>query len=281
MEIANLEETRAGWDAVATGYDEFVTPSGNWALPHEALHHAELEPGMTFLDVASGSGALSLPAARLGARVTAVDLSPTMIQHLERRAREEGLTNVEAHVMDGHALEFEDDTFDVVGSQFGVMLFPDLPRGLREMVRVSRPGGRIVVVAYGPPQEVEFLAWFVAALEAVAPDFSGLPSDPPPLPFQVADPETLAEALETAGLQGIRIHETQERLVFTSGAHMWEWVVNSNPIPHHLVGDLTEEQRERVRQVLDGMLRDASGGGPGGIVRARVHIASGVTRTHS
>src|SRR3712207_1125100 len=118
-------EIRTAWDEIAAGYDECVTPTHMW-LANEALRLAGLRPGMRLLDVAPGSGALSIPAARLGALVLAADLSPNMVERLKARAREEGLSNVEARVMDGHALELEDDTFDISGSQFGVMLFPDL-----------------------------------------------------------------------------------------------------------------------------------------------------------
>ena len=67
---------------------------------------------------------MSLPAARLGARVLATDWSPAMIERLAARVREEGLCDVETRVMDAHALDIADDTFDVTGSQFGVMLVP-------------------------------------------------------------------------------------------------------------------------------------------------------------
>jgi hypothetical protein len=55
------------------------------------------------------------------------------------------------------------------------------------MVRVTKPGGRVLVIAYGSPAELEFLQFFIGALTAVAPEFPGLPDDPPPLEFQVAD----------------------------------------------------------------------------------------------
>ena len=66
--------------------------------------------------------------------------------------------------MDIHALEFEDDSFDVTGSQFGVMLVPDQPLALREMVRVTRPGGRVLVIAYGSPDKFKALQVFIGAL---------------------------------------------------------------------------------------------------------------------
>src|SRR6185503_14857855 len=112
------------------------------------------------LDVAAGPGGLSLPAARLGAKVVATDWSPAMIARLEARAREEGLADVSGRVMDCHALEIDDETFDLTGSQFGVMLVPDQPLALREMARVTRPGGRVLVIAYGQPAELEFLGFF-------------------------------------------------------------------------------------------------------------------------
>ena len=67
--MTTLEQIRNAWDSIAAGYDEFVTPSGGWALPEDALRRVGLRPGMRFLDVAAGSGALSIPAARLGAQV--------------------------------------------------------------------------------------------------------------------------------------------------------------------------------------------------------------------
>ena len=69
--------------------------------------------------------------------------------------------------MDCHALELPDDTYDITGSQFGVMLVPDQPRALREMVRVTRPGGRVLLIAYGSPDEFEALHLFIGAIQAV------------------------------------------------------------------------------------------------------------------
>jgi len=226
--------------------------------------------------VASGSGALSLPAARLGARVLAVDLSPAMIERLNARARDEGLPELEGQVMDGHALDLDDDTFDMAGSQFGVMLFPDLRRGLSEMVRVTRPGGTVLMVAYGPPQGVEFLGFFIRAMQSVVPGFTGPPMDPPPLPFQVADPEVLRGRMAEAGLREVRVEAGNERLEFASGALMWDWVTNSNPIAAGMIADLTKDQRARVQQELDRILRERSGGEGAAALDNNVNIAIGI-----
>jgi ubiquinone/menaquinone biosynthesis C-methylase UbiE len=263
------------WDAIAAGYDEFVAP-GEAPFANAGLRLAGLKSGERFLDVAAGPGGLSLPAARLGAKVLATDWSPAMIERFEARVRAERLPNAVGRVMDAHDLNIEDDTFDVTGSQFGVVLGQDLPLALREMVRVTKPGGRVLLITYGSPDEFESLQWFIAALQAVAPDFEGLPSDPPPLDFQVAEPEMMRQRLTEAGLKAVVVDTThEERVEFGSGQQMWEWVLNSNPIAELLVGDLTPGQQATVRQVLDRMIRDRSDGHGPAVLTAPLNIGVG------
>ena len=268
-----VEQTQRAWEAIAAGYDEFVTPT-HMSLGGEALTRVGIAPGMRVLDVAAGSGALSLPAARLGALVTATDITPAMIARLDERARREGL-DIETRVMDGHALELDDDRFDIAGSQYGVMLFPDLPSALREMKRVTIPGGRVFLVVYGAPTQVEFLGFFLAAMRATVPSFTGLPLDPPPLAFQVADPELLGQALVDAGLEDVRVDTVTQEMEFRSGGHMWQWIMNSNPLATMLVADLTNAQKDAVRDALDRMLRERSGGRGTAVLTDPNHIGVG------
>jgi ubiquinone/menaquinone biosynthesis C-methylase UbiE len=262
------------WDAIAEGYDRYVAPQ-EAELASEALRLVGLEPGERFLDVAAGTGGLSLPAARVGARVLATDWSPAMIERFETRVRMEGLRDAAGRVMDCHALDLRDDEFDVTGSQFGVMLVPDQPRALREMVRVTRPGGRMLVIAYGSPAELEFVQFFSSALTAVAPEFPGLPDDPPPLEFQVSDPAVLRRRLTEAGLKDVRVERTAERPTFGSGQEMWDWVLYGNPIAGMMVADLGEDQRARLRQVLDGMVRERAGANGRAVLTNPVNIGIG------
>ena len=249
----------AAWDKIAPGYDKTNTPTQMW-LGNEGLRRAELRPGMRFLDVAAGSGALSIPAARLGAQVLATDLSPVMLELLRERARKEGL-NIETRVMDGHALELDDNSFDMAGSQFGVMLFPDMPKGISEMVRVVKPGGRVLMIVYGEPHKVEFLGFLVGAVHSVRPDFNGPPMDPSPLPFQLQDPERLRNEFATAGLKDIKVETITETTEFQNGKDLWEWIVWSNPIVEMVLGSLSLSNDERgvIQQTLDKMVRERAG----------------------
>lgn len=274
-QAASPAETARAWDEVAPGYDEYVTPA-NSDLAERALQLAGLRPGMRFLDVAAGSGAVSLAAARSGARVTAVDIAPLMIERLKQRAGAEGL-ELDARVMDGHALDLESDCFDMTASQFGVMLFPDLPRGLREMVRVTKPGGRVVVVAFGSPAKVEFIQFFTRAVQAALPGFTGLPKDPPPLPFQVQDPEKLRREMTEAGLDQVRVEQTSENQEYTSGEDFWNWIMNSNPIPRMALASLklSAQQLETVRNAADELVRERVGGADAAVLANAINIGIG------
>jgi ubiquinone/menaquinone biosynthesis C-methylase UbiE len=275
MTTQQQEQTRAAWDKIATGYDEFVTPTHVW-LANEVLRRVDLRPGMRFLDVAAGSGALSIPAARLGAQVLATDLSPVMLEQLKARARKEGL-NLETRVMDGHALELEDDTFDVAGSQFGVMLFPDMPRGIRELARVTKPGGRVLMNVLGTAQKIEFFSFFVGAIQAAVPGFTGPPMDPPPLPFQLQDPERLRQEFTRIGLKDICVESITEKLEYQSGKQLWDWLTNSNPIVETVLAEvnLTKEQTAVVQQALDRMVRERAGGSGTAVLTSPINIGVG------
>ncbi len=123
------------------------------------LEGAHLRPGMSVLDLASGVGdpALSLAAeVSPTGHVTATDLGPGMMLLAEEMAREKNLTNIEFREASAEALPFPDESFDVLTCRFGIMFFPDLPRALRECLRVLRPGGRAVFVAWGKKEQPFF-----------------------------------------------------------------------------------------------------------------------------
>jgi len=266
------------WDQIAPGYDRTNTPTQMW-LGQEGLRRAELRSGMRFLDVAAGSGALSIPAARLGAQVLAVEQAAPMLEVLAARARREGL-EIRTRVMDGHALELDDASFDIAGSQFGVMLFPDMPKGVREMTRVVIPGGRVLVTAYGDPHQIDFLAFFVHAVQAVRPDFEGPPPEPPPLPFQLQDPARLRQVLVDCSLHDVRVDAVTEATGFRSGDELWDWIVCSNPIVESILGELDVTQAERavIRQTMQRLVSERAGGQQTATLTNPVNIGVGRKR---
>jgi SAM-dependent methyltransferase len=101
------------------------------------------------LDVAAGSGNISLPAATTGATVISTDLTPELLQRSQTRAAQLGLT-LEWQEANAHALPFPDGEFDIVMSAIGVMFAPDQRCAAGEMIRVCRTGGTFAVISWTP-----------------------------------------------------------------------------------------------------------------------------------
>ncbi|MGO8851010.1 class I SAM-dependent methyltransferase [Mycobacterium sp.] len=106
-------------------------------------------PGVRVLDVAAGSGNISLPAAKTGATVVSTDLTPELLQRSQARAAAQGLT-LDYQEANAHALPFGDGEFDTVISAIGVQFAPEHRRAASELVRVCRPGGMIGVISWTP-----------------------------------------------------------------------------------------------------------------------------------
>jgi ubiquinone/menaquinone biosynthesis C-methylase UbiE len=146
-----------------------------------------LGPQDRVLDVAAGTGAASLPAAAVGARVTATDVTPELLEVGERLAREQGL-DIEWRTADASALPFADASYDVVLSAIGAMFAPDHQATADELVRVCRPGGTIAMTNWTPGGSADRF------FQTVAPYVP--PPPPGPAPTEWGDPVHLAELFD-------------------------------------------------------------------------------------
>lgn len=115
----------------------------------EFIDRLALNPGERVLDVACGSGNLTIPAARAGAIVTGVDIAPNLLEQGRARAAAEGLT-IQFDEGDAESLPYDDAAFDVVTSMFGAMFAPRPELVAAELVRVCKPGGRIAMANWTP-----------------------------------------------------------------------------------------------------------------------------------
>jgi ubiquinone/menaquinone biosynthesis C-methylase UbiE len=113
----------------------------------EALVNSfDITPGLKVLDLGCGDGTTALPAAALGADVLGVDIAENLVEAGNKRAREQGLSNCTFQEGDATNLQqLEDKSFDLVVSIFGAMFAPKPFEVAKEMVRVTRPGGRIIM----------------------------------------------------------------------------------------------------------------------------------------
>jgi ubiquinone/menaquinone biosynthesis C-methylase UbiE len=126
-------------------------------------------PGMNVLDLGCGDGTTALPAARLGANVQGVDISRNLVAAGQRRIQEEGLTNISIREGDATNLQgIEDESFDLVVSIFGAMFAPKPFDVAKEMVRVTRRGGRIVMGNW-IPNDLSFASQLLKISSAYTP----------------------------------------------------------------------------------------------------------------
>ena len=142
----------------------------------------DIQPDERVLDVAVGSGNAAVLAARRGAAVTGIDLTPTQIDRAQARCKAEGV-DVDLRLGDAQALEVSDGSFDVVMSVMGIIFAPRHEAATRELARACRPGGRVAITSWTVGGWG--MVWRAKVAELV-PD-----ADPPagPSPEQWGDPD--------------------------------------------------------------------------------------------
>ena len=161
----------------------------------EFIARLALAPGVRVLDVACGSGNLSLPAARAGAVVTGVDIATNLLEQARARAAAEGLT-IQFDEGDAEALPYADASFDVVVSMFGAMFAPRPELVAAELLRVCRPGGRIAMANWTPEGFIGQMFKLTGKHVPPPPDM--------PSPIKWGDEETVRDRLRE-GVADLRL----------------------------------------------------------------------------
>ncbi|MFQ5597097.1 MAG: class I SAM-dependent methyltransferase [Nitrospiria bacterium] len=173
------EEGSVDWNEMAASFDRWLPYIQ--AVGNALIDIADISEGNKVLDVASGTGEPALTLARRyrqqHIRVTGIDGAEAMVKRANEKAKADGLSQLRFYQMKAERLRFADAQFDRVISRFGVMLFDDPSRGIAEMFRVLKPGGKMAIAVWGEFRNIRslYLIW-EAIMEA-------LPSkDRPPLP---------------------------------------------------------------------------------------------------
>jgi ubiquinone/menaquinone biosynthesis C-methylase UbiE len=205
------------WDDHVALYEEVFEPLTQ-SFSEAAIDALAPEPRARVLDSGAGTGGAALELARRGHSVTAIDASMAMVARIKERASATGLI-VEALTMDGHDLVFPAASFDGALSILGVILFPDAVRGLSELRRVVRPGGRIVLVTWTAPEAYELASELRAAALSV---LGSLPPRPLPAQLRFREREEFQALFAAAGFPTAEISEVAGELVAPSPAWLAE-----------------------------------------------------------
>lgn len=215
------------WDAVAQ----------TMASIHDRLVAALAPgPGERWLDVATGTGAVALRAARAGAEVTGIDIAPALIRVAKQKAVEQELAVV-FDVGDAQRLPYEDASFEVISSAHGVHFAPDHARAAAELARVCRPDGRLGITVWRPGAGIDGFAAMVAKYER--PAASGARGD-------LGQPEYASEILGEAF--ELEFHPEVWMQTGDSGEDIWRLVTGSSPPFKRLVESLDPARRAEFHQ---------------------------------
>jgi SAM-dependent methyltransferase len=201
------------WEKRQADIEETVADVRTWLVDRLAP-----EAGQTIVELAAGVGNTGFDAAeRIGreGRLLVTDGSPTMVEAARRRGDARGIGNADFRVVDATDIALDDDSADGVICRFGYMLMSDPDRALAETRRVLRPGGRLVLAVWGPPQDNPFFT--IPGAAAVQLGLVPPPDPTAPGPFRLGDETRLRDALATAGFTDVDV-EAVPAYFHTEGA---------------------------------------------------------------
>ena len=205
------------WGAAAQDWAAYQEPA---FLPlwEDALRAVGAREGMRLLDAGCGAGGACVEANKTGCEITGVDASSALLEIARKR-----LPTAKFHEGDIEALPFGDSEFDAAIAVNSVLYAADVAQAMRELARVTRPGGRIVITTWGKPEDCDVRD----VLDAVV---GILPFKPPRGPFWLSAPGTLEGLLADAGLTNIERGETRCDFTYPSLEICWRAQASSGPL---------------------------------------------------
>jgi SAM-dependent methyltransferase len=251
--MASADEIRDGqrtaWAGLSTSWERWDSVIRDQLGPvgSAMIGRLDIAEDQRHLDVAAGTGEPGLSIARLASRgrVVLTDLVPEMLDIAVRRARAQGLANVETAVCSADDLPFEDATFDSASVRFGYMFFPDLAAATAELVRVLGPGGRLCSAVWVKP---DANPWTSIAMQAIAVEVDLAPPDPDgPNMFRCAAPGCVGALYEGAGLRDVAEWDVDVELVTESPAQYWEMISEHVSLAVAALRQAGEPARARIR----------------------------------
>jgi enediyne biosynthesis protein CalE5 len=218
MEATHLDavEFRAGqrrdWGSAAKGWHDWqeLIVSATAGVSRRLVEIAGIQAGDRVLDVAAGSGEPALTAAQVvgpQGEIVATDISPEMLAYARERAAAAGIDNVEFIEADASSLDFPPESFDAALSRWGIIFEPEAEAAAGRIRRFLKPGGRMAISSWGPPERVPMLA---VPMRTVMTRLNVSPPPPgTPGPLSRPTSEAIAGILEGGGFSDIRVEQLE------------------------------------------------------------------------
>ena len=242
---------RATWAGLSAGWEKWDSVIMDQLGPVGAaiIERLEITEDHQHLDIAAGTGEPGLSIARLlpKGRVVLTDLVAEMLDIAARRARAQGIANVETTVCSADDLPFNDATFDSVSVRFGYMFFPDVAKATAEFARVLKPGGRLCSSVWVKP---EHNPWTTIVMEAIASEaVVATPDRDGPHMFRCAAPGYVGALYEGAGLDDVVEWDVEVALVTRSPEEYWDMISEHVSLAVAALQQVDEPTRERIRAI--------------------------------
>lgn len=256
------ERQRDTWNTFSAGWkkhDDFVIASSR-PVGERLLDVVDLRDEALVLDAATGTGEPGLSAAQRvpSGRVVGTDIAADMLAVASDKAAARGIANYETKLCSAESsLPFPDGHFDAVVCRFGVMFFPDMLAGTRELARVLKPGRRVALAAWAEPAKNPWVTMAASVVNQVL----SLPPPPADAPgiFRCAPPGTLTSLLQRAGLREIEEVEVTGQFVFNSPEAYWQFVIDVVAPVAMALSSATPGLREASRRgIIDAAGKHAS-----------------------
>jgi ubiquinone/menaquinone biosynthesis C-methylase UbiE len=257
-------ELRTTWESAASGWAKWEGAfSADLSTATDALiDMAGVQSGMRVLDLACGAGTQSVAAAkRVGPNgaVVAVDISPTMLEHVRRNAIEAGLRTIETRECAAEDLDESEAPFDASICRLGLMLFPS-PRGaLWGVQRVLKPGARFAALVFTTPANNPFMAQPMAILLRHAGKSPPAPRQPGI--FALGGDGVLEELIKDSGLVHVKIKTLRASLRLPNASAALEMMQQAFGAYRAVVADLSDAERSRGWSEVHECLKQFEKGG--------------------
>jgi SAM-dependent methyltransferase len=238
----------AGWERCAREYEHF------WAdltaqLIAPLLDAAGVGAGMKVLDLATGPGYVAARAAERGALPVGIDVASSMVE-LSRELHPT-LEFRQASVIE---LPFEEETFDAVVGNFMILHVGEPERAASEAARVLKPGGPIALSTWDVPERAMIFGVILGAIEDAG---AAPPAEVPPGPpfFRFSNDSEFRSLLRDAAFESVNVQTVDFRHAFSSGAVVWEGIVEGTVRTRALLAGQSDEVRRQIRRAFDERMR--------------------------
>jgi SAM-dependent methyltransferase len=257
------QEFRAGqrrdWDQASKGWREWSDFIDRWTAPvsRHLMTMAHVGSGQRVLDVACGYGEPSLTAAKLvgpEGGVVATDISAGMLAYGRERAAAAGLQNIEFVESDASSLDFAPGSFDAAVSRWGIIFEPDGEGAAARVRGFLKPGARMAISSWGPPERVPFMGVPGGAVRKVL----DLPPPPPgvPGPLSRPTPDAIAGLLEGGGFSDVEVEEVEITFEYDSPEELTRSVQALVPPIINLVAPHPADVQQQVWQAVTDAARE-------------------------